>query len=247
VENGVKAFRPLRVRRAAEEVVVVLVDAIRGGLYEPNDKLPRERDLAAALEVSRAVVSEAIGILERAEVVSVRRGANGGIFVTSRWIPPEVMAAIEGETYMNMRSLLEVRRLLETHAALLAGLHRTAADLVELARLVEMLPGLFEDPTEFYAVDVQFHIRLAEASGNDFLARLVRETLNALISTRAHYPVGHVDFTYALQNQRDTLAAIESGSSDHIAKSIDQHLASAEEYFIGERLHGIGALSEFQE
>ena len=241
MEDGVAAFRPLRVRRAAEEVVVVLVDAIRGGLYEPNDKLPRERDLAAALEVSRAVVSEAIGILERADVVSVRRGANGGIFVVSRWIPPEVLAAIEGETYTNMRSLLEVRRLLETQAALLTGVRRTAGDLVDLTKLVDKLPTLLEDPTEFYAVDVQFHIRVGEASGNDFLARLLRDTLNTFMSARSHYPVGHVDLTHAIHNQQDTLAAIVDGSLDRIMCSIDEHLASAEEYFIGERLQSVPA------
>ena len=220
----------------------MLVDAIRGGLYEPNDKLPRERDLATALEVSRAVVSEAIGILERANVVSVRRGANGGILVASRWIPPEIMAAIEGETYTNMRSLLEVRRLLETHAALLAAQNRTTDDITDLTRLVEMLPGLFDAPTEFYAVDVQFHIRVAEASSNDFLERLVRDTLNTLMSMRAHYPVGHVDFADALRNQQDTLSAIVDGPGDGILRAIDQHLASAEEYFIGERLPGAPSL-----
>jgi hypothetical protein len=46
-------FRPVRLRKAADVVVDILVDAIRNGLYIPGDKLPRERDLAAHLEVSR--------------------------------------------------------------------------------------------------------------------------------------------------------------------------------------------------
>jgi GntR family transcriptional repressor for pyruvate dehydrogenase complex len=234
--DKIEAFRPLRVRRASEEVVVVLVDAIRGGLYEPGEKLPRERDLAAALEVSRAVVSEAIKVLERAGVVSVRRGATGGVFVVSRWIPPDVMAAIEGVSYANMQSILEVRRLLETEAALVTGLRRTDDDLADLARLVELLPDLLDDPDEFHAVDVQFHVRIGESSGNELLARLVRETLHALMSSRAHYPVGHVDLAHALRNQQDTLAAIVSGMPELIAQSIDEHLASAEEYFLGGRL-----------
>src|SRR3990172_12269812 len=94
-DRKISVFRPLRMRKAAEEVVAVIVDAIRGGIYEPGEKLPRERDLAAALEVSRAVVREAVGILERAWIVTVRRGVNGGIVVETRWIPKEVIAAIE--------------------------------------------------------------------------------------------------------------------------------------------------------
>src|SRR4051794_40189718 len=115
------AFRPLRPKNLAQSVVVVIVDAIRGGLYEPGEKLPPSRELAAALEVSGAVVREATGILERARIISVKRGAQGGAFVETRRIPREVIAEIEGETYQSMKSLLEVRRILETQAALLAG------------------------------------------------------------------------------------------------------------------------------
>jgi GntR family transcriptional repressor for pyruvate dehydrogenase complex len=235
-DRRISVFRPLRMRKAAEEVVAVIVDAIRGGIYEPGEKLPRERDLAAALEVSRAVVREAVGILERAGIVTVRRGVKGGIVVVTRWIPTEVIAAIEGETYASMRSVLEVRRIVETQAALLAGERRTDDDVAELTRLVDLLPGLREDPEEFLAVDMRFHVRVAEATANEFLAELVRETMRRLASLRAEYPVGHIDIDQALRNQEHTLAAIVSSSQARIARSIDEHLGDAEEYFLGERL-----------
>jgi GntR family transcriptional repressor for pyruvate dehydrogenase complex len=235
-DRKIDAYRPLRVKKAAEEVVVVIVDAIRGGLYEPGEKLPRERDLAGALEVSRSVVREATGILERAGVVSVRRGTTGGTVVATRWIPQEVIAAIQGETYASMRSLLEARRILETEAAVLAGSRRTDEDIDELRRLVELLPELMDDPEEFLAVDIQFHVRLAKASGNEVLAEYVRETLRNFTSSRAQYPVGHIGLEQALLNQRDTFEAILSGSILRIARSIDRHLGNGEEYFLGERL-----------
>lgn len=215
-------------------MVVVIVDAIRGGLYEPGEKLPSSRELAAALQVSGAVIREATGILERAGVISVKRGAWGGSFVKARWIPREVIAEIEGETYESMKSLLETRRILETQAALLAGERRTDKDIKALEALVEKLPALVGD--EFLAVDIQFHIRLAESSHNERLALLVHDTLSQFMTARSEYPVGHIDIERALTNQRDTLAAIVDGSPERIAKSMDEHLGSAEEYFLGERL-----------
>ena len=50
------AFRPIRQRRAADEVIAVVADAIRSGLYRPGDFLPRQADLAERLQVSRSVV-----------------------------------------------------------------------------------------------------------------------------------------------------------------------------------------------
>ncbi len=217
--------------------MVVIVDAIRGGLYEPGEKLPSSRELAAALEVSGAVIREATGILEREGIVSVKRGARGGTFVKTRWIPREVIAEIEGETYEGMRSLLEVRRVLESQAAQLAGRRRTDEDITALRALVDKLPSLVDDEEEFLAVDIQFHIRLAQASHNELLAKLLRETMSQYVSDRGDYPVGHIDIDRALRNQQDTLDAIIDGSPARIAASIDEHLGSAEEYFLGERLN----------
>lgn len=233
------AFRPLRPSNLAQSVVVVIVDAIRGGLYEPGEKLPSSRELSSALAVSGAVIREATGILERAGIISVKRGAQGGSFVETRWIPREVIAEIEGDTYESMKSLLEVRRVLESQTALLAGQRRTKEDIKALEALVEKLPSLVEDGDEFLAVDIQFHLRLAEASHNERLARLVRDTMSQFISDRSEYPVGHIDIDRALHNQRDTLAAIVDGTSARIARSMDEHLGSAEEYFLGERLSAL--------
>jgi GntR family transcriptional regulator, transcriptional repressor for pyruvate dehydrogenase complex len=246
-DRKIGAFRPLRVRKVADGVIAVIVDAIRGGLYEPGERLPRERDLAAALKVSRAVVREAIGVLERAGIVSVRRGTTGGIFVATRWIPREVIEEIEGESYASMRELLEVRRILETQAALLAGARRTDDDIVELNRLVEMLPDLMSNPEEFVAVDIRFHVRLAEASANDLLAGYLRDTMTNFISRRTQYPVGHIGVERALENQRDTFGAIVDGTPIRIAQSIDRHLGDAEQHFLGHQLRPFSPDSWLQE
>ena len=126
--------------------------------------------------------------------------------------------------------------MLETQAAQLAGRRRTEEDIKALRALVDKLPGLVDDEDEFLAVDIQFHLRLAEASHNEMLAQLLRDTMSQFVSDRGDYPVGHIDIERALRNQQDTLEAIIDGSPARIAKSIDEHLASAEEYFLGERL-----------
>lgn len=235
-DRGLSRFRPIRQRKAADEVVTAIVDAIQGGLYEPGDRLPRERDLAARLEVSRSVLREAITILHRAGIVSTRRGNQGGVCVETRWIPPQMIATLEGQSHAELRSLLEMRRVLERTGALLTIQRVSDEELDDMQRLVDLLSGLTEEPEEFIAVDFRFHSRFGELSGNPFLAEYLKDTIQRFMAVRAQYPVGHIDFARGIRNQQDTLAALRTRIPARVVQSLDNHLGSVEEYFLGERL-----------
>jgi DNA-binding FadR family transcriptional regulator len=221
------AFSPIVLRKAADEVVAVLVDAIHGGVFQPGDRLPRERDLAARLEVSRATVREAIARLVHAGLVSVKRGNNGGIVVIKRLGDPILLGeATRGPT--EMRALLEARRPLEMAAALLACENATAEDIAELEQLVDDLATLVaggEDADDAWTVDVQFHVRLAEASHNQVLAELVADVFRRYRMLRTQYPVGRIALEPAVENHLVRTSAV-----------MEEHLGSLEEHFFGVRL-----------
>ena len=237
IDRRLGEFGPIRLKTAADEVVSALADAIRGGLYDVGDLLPKERDLALRLGVSRTVVREAIAGLRHAGIVSVRRGAGGGAVVTSLANLPAVLRGLRAESRENLRSLLEARRAVETTAALLAIERASDDDLTNLERLVAPLEDLLDRPDEFFEVDARFHIVIGEVSGNPVLAEYQRTTLNRISAIRADYPVGHVELRLAIANQRDTMAALRSRRRGRVLRSLDDHLGSVEEYFLGERLH----------
>jgi GntR family transcriptional repressor for pyruvate dehydrogenase complex len=236
VDRGLSAFQPIRVTKASDEVLAVLVDAIRGGLYEPGDLLPRERDLAERLEVSRTVLRAAIDVLRQAGVVSVRRGNAGGIVVASTANLAQVLAGIQGGTRADLRSVLEARRPLELASSLLAANQMTAEIAAELQRLVAMLEPLLDQPGEFYEADIRFHLRVGELSGNEILAQFIRTTFSRLAVIRSQFPVAHVELGQALANQRRLLRAITGGDEHEIVTEVDVHLAAFEEVMLGERL-----------
>jgi GntR family transcriptional regulator, transcriptional repressor for pyruvate dehydrogenase complex len=235
-DRHIDAFRPIRQRAASDEVVAVLVNAINGGLYRPGDLLPRERDLSERLEVSRTVVSEAIAVLRRAGVVTVRRGRSGGVTVTSLANLGRVIVNLGGETQATLQSVLEARRPLEIEAALLAGERATDDDLLRLRTLVDSLPGLKDAPTEFQSLDVRFHLTVAEVARSPVLHALLQSVLEHLMATLAGFPVGRVELGPALSNQRATLEAISTRDPARISSAVDEHLATLEERFLGRRL-----------
>jgi len=243
-DRGLSAFRPIRLRSAADEVLAVLVDAIRGGLYGPGDALPRERDLAAQLEVSRTVVREAVAALRHAGILTVRRGNTGGIVVNDTSNLSQVLVRIAGPTRFALRSILEVRRGLELQSAVLAAERATDAELERLELQVEMLPELVGHDRAFYEADVRFHLGLGEASHNDLLAALIRDTFNRLAVIREQFPHAHVDFASAITNQRRLLGGVRSRDPRRAAAIMDEHLCAFERVMLGQELTFLSVLND---
>jgi GntR family transcriptional repressor for pyruvate dehydrogenase complex len=240
-DRSLHLFQPIRPRKVVDEVVFAIVNAIRGDIYAPGDLLPRERDLSDRLQVSRTTVREAFRILERAGIVSVRRGNKGGAVVLTRAISPSVLEHSEESPWANMRALLQARRVLETTCAILSAQNATEEDLEQLERLVERLPALRDDPQEFIAVDLQWHRKVGYASGNEVLGQCLDQTLRAFSALARKLPRGYIDLDEGVANQRDTLEAIRSGDRKRVEASIDRHLGSVEEHLLVSRippLHG---------
>src|SRR5438270_13385456 len=74
-------FAPLRVEGAVEAIVRRLGEAIGSGLLAPGERLPRETDLAAMLDVAPMTLRTALAVLRDAGYVETRRGNGGGTFV----------------------------------------------------------------------------------------------------------------------------------------------------------------------
>lgn len=230
-----RELSPVRLRAASDEVVEVLADAIRSGLYEVGDRLPPEQELAVKLGVSRPVLREALGVLRRAGVVSVRRGATGGTFVESLGNIAAVIAA-GLPSRDEARPLLETRRAIEPVAALLATRRGHDDDLRELARLVDALAGLIDEPDEFFEVDIRFHLYLGEMSRNHVLAEFHRTTMRRLSVLAVESLARDANVHESLERQRQLCDAVASRRPQRVIEALDDHLAPMEEYLLGERL-----------
>jgi len=231
------AFRPIKLQKAADAVIAVLADAIRGGLFEPGDLLPSERNLAGQLQVSRSVLREAVDVLRREGILSVKRGPSGGMTVVSNRRLLEVVAGLRGKTHDLMQWALEARRSLELPAFVLAATRASDADLEGLESLVRRLEELAADPEGFYALDQKFHREVVRVAGNPLLADFYNATLVQLAEIRQEFPVLQVQFEQALENQQTLYAALKTRDVDRIEAALDEHLAATEVVYLGQRIH----------
>ncbi len=167
-----KVLEPLKVRSLKEACINRLEELILSGELKIGERLPAERDFAVRIGVSRPVLHEALVDLDAKGLVRIvpRRG----VFVNdyrrsgSMAILASLLAYHNGSLDPAFtQSLIEMRQLVETEAARLAALNRSAEQLDEFRTILNKeRQAAGSDPQALTDLDFAFHLSVAVASGN---------------------------------------------------------------------------------
>ena len=168
--------QPVSGRRAFEEILFKLEEAISSNDLAAGDRLPPERELAARFQVSRASVREALRVLEALGLVRVRRGADNGATLLEH--PVNALEPLFrfhfALHHVSLENLVEFRTVIESWTAQAAAELQLDEHLGEAAAAITHMEAEELDVPCFLSHDLQFHLALARASGNP-LAPLVLE------------------------------------------------------------------------
>jgi GntR family transcriptional repressor for pyruvate dehydrogenase complex len=217
-----------------DQAIAKIKDLIVDGEFGPGSKLPKEKELAERLGLSRNSLREAVRALTLVGVLEPRQG--DGTYVTS--LEPDLLLAgtsfvsdlLTGPTILE---LYQVRRILEPAATALAASRLTDEDLSALQDCLGRMDTA--DTTQcFIDADVEFHRIIVNACGNATLASLIQNlsggTLRARI-WRAIQEQGSIDSTRAMH--RDIFDALAARDAELAAAADLAHLAAGERWFRG--------------
>lgn len=171
---------PARRERLADVLYGQLIEHIMSGSLKEGDRLPSENEICEEFEVSRPVVREALLRLRADGIVYSRQGA--GSFIKSR--PPSRLTAFaRPESVAGYLKTFEPRIVLESEAARLAAIRRSNDDLHALEKAFNALQSAFEQGGAAREADFQFHLVIANATGNTIFAHLLRSTNAEVMGT----------------------------------------------------------------
>jgi GntR family transcriptional regulator, transcriptional repressor for pyruvate dehydrogenase complex len=227
-------FRQVSPRRAFEEILDQLEEAIGDGRLSAGDRLPSERDLAVQFGVSRTSVREALRVLEALRIVKIQRGAEHG--ATLREEPGNAFTyllklylALE---HVSIQSVIDFLILVSCWAVNAAARGAGGPEVVkELEQIVSGMEDSTLDAVAFHELDAQFHRTVVGASGNelavlvlagcdDTLRRLILVGISSAVpddwrSTREVLATEH----------REILRAIQDGEPDRAEALMRTHLS----------------------
>jgi len=166
------------------DVAATLRRRIILGELREGDVLPPEDILLDDLAVSKPTLRQAIRILESESLVTVRRGAHGGIHVS---VPRIETAAGYAATVLEFRGttisdLFEAAAALEGPCAAMLARSRTIEQLERLRTAAAAEAAVRDDPPRLLELENDFHRLLIDIAGNAtlrVLCEMVRVVIDA--------------------------------------------------------------------
>jgi GntR family transcriptional repressor for pyruvate dehydrogenase complex len=159
-----------------------LNEAITRGDFLVGSSLPSERELMGQYRVSRATVREALRVLRSHDMIEVKRGRNGGSYIsspTSRSLIRSLDQFIGGQNFRFI-DLVTARESIEPAAAAQAAIFRSEGKLEALRLWSIECESSLEDIGRFVEANLKWHLALAEASENPLFVAFLTSLANAM-------------------------------------------------------------------
>ncbi|GGH05263.1 GntR family transcriptional regulator [Pseudarthrobacter polychromogenes] len=225
--DHIKYHGPMRTHQL---VLSWIENELSEGRLTVGGRLPAERTLAEQLKVSRTSVREAIRILEAMGVVraGVGSGPDAGTVVISD--PTAALGSAlrlhVATQHLPVADIVETRVLLESWAASKAS--PQAPELEAAGRLLDEMAAEGLDVDEFLALDVRFHLALADAAGNAVVSAMMgslRESIQRYAAQlTSNLPDWEATASRLKAEHREILAAIRNDDGDHAAQLVAAHI-----------------------
>lgn len=229
-------IRPVSKVSISEDIAQQILDLISSGALKPGQRLPSERELCKHFGAARSSLREALRGLSMYGVLTARVGegtsvaADGGKFL-GRVMEWRVIAEKH-----DIENLLEVRIALESIAAANMALHGTDEEIERLGTILARMKSSLKDRVKYAAADLDFHVTVAQSSGNSLLIDLIGMIRNQLANALAKLLLPHVlpislkehEPVFRAIERRDPVAA-RNAMQAHLEKALERHRATMDE------------------
>jgi GntR family transcriptional repressor for pyruvate dehydrogenase complex len=166
-------IRPITKTSISDEIVDQIMSLIAKGDLKPGQRLPSERELCKNFGAGRSSLREALRCLCIVGVLNARVGEGTSVAADgAKFLGKIVEWRVITEQH-DIENLMEVRIALEGVTAANVARHGTEKDLLKLQDLLVKMDDALKDEKRFAALDLEFHVTMAEASENFLIVDLV--------------------------------------------------------------------------
>jgi DNA-binding FadR family transcriptional regulator len=159
-----------------KSLVAHAMDTVKAHIREKGlrvgDTLPGEGVFAEQLGVSRAVMREAFGGLAALKLIDVANGRRAKVGALDGSVIAASLDHALSTDQIKVADIWDVRRTIEMRTAALAARNATTVQAARIVALAEAM-GEHEPHEQTTEDDIDFHLAIAEASGNALFNQIV--------------------------------------------------------------------------
>lgn len=221
-------------KKVYEEISDIILGDIKSGKLKPGDKLPSIARMSGTYNVSSASVREALNSLRVMDVIDVRHGQ--GSFINEQ-MPLGFEQNFEIITKADIANLLDLRKIIEVGCARSACGKAEEADLEKMEDALEKMWTAVENNELGEQADYDFHMAIAEATGNPLLVNLLDDVSETMIRTmKETRRIWLYEAEKSIQKIYDEhkliLQAIKDKDEERAARKMFNHLKGVEEVLL---------------
>lgn len=223
-------LEPLRSTNLRDVFVARLEDLILSGALPIGERLPPERTLAERLGVSRPVVHEGLVELAARGLVTMKPRVGTVVNDYRRQGSLALLGSLVNHAHGDfapplLEGLLGLRRLVQSDAARLAALNRTADDQKALDTVTaKEAESDRRDVDAVVGLDIAFHHGVALASGNPVYPMLIRSFEPAERNLASRFFVEPTVAADVFDRHRQIVAAIAERNAVRAAALMEELL-----------------------
>lgn len=221
-------FQEIEVEKPADLIIKQIRHLISSGRLKPGMRLPSERVLAERFGVGRGHIREALKKLEFYGILKTR--PQKGTIVASlgvKALEGLISNILDTETG-DFESLMEIRSLLEVHAARLAAQRANEKEIEEIFSAFEDFRKKVEQGQSALEEDHLFHLKIAEESKNAVLRSLIGLITPDIIAMSRERQSGRAErFQTTVKEHGKILEGIRSRDPERAARAMSEHMDMA--------------------
>lgn len=204
-------------------VVQKIATLIATGILDRGDALPSERELSAALSVSRETVRGAILILATRGILSVTQGTRTVVASTELGELAVQAARYRDISTYSLDDVHEARLLIEEKVARAAASRIEPGMIEALRKSIEAQEAAGDDPVRFLICDREFHTTIYRAGGNAALADMAADLYSYLLDHRRRAVAQPASIATSIADHRAILAGLQARDPDATASAFAVH------------------------
>lgn len=161
-----------------ETVADRMEDMILDNSLRQGERLPSEQDLALKFGISRNVMRESLKLLKERQLIVQKNGEGTFIAKPEGGSVTEVLNRMLRLDDIGYMDVYEMRRILEPYACRVVAMKQERLDFDELERCLQGMIDSKDVWDKRIDYDIQFHVCIAEATGNPLLICFIKSMVN---------------------------------------------------------------------